>query len=94
MNPNHRLTRLLTGALLAGGVAVAGFGIDAGVASMNFGMLSQPGSAVDDGPTSPGVRVGFDPQPDPPSGRFTSPGVRVGFDPQPEPPTRSIAINR
>lgn len=89
MNHTDR-TRALTGALLAGGIALAGLGFSA--ASAQAGPTS---GATGDGsvrPVSPAARVGFDPQPEPPafagdgSVRPQSPGMRVGFNPQPEPP--------
>ncbi|WP_137148326.1 hypothetical protein [Mycolicibacterium sp. CR10] len=89
MNHTDR-TRVVTGALLAGGIALAGFGF--GAAPAQAGPIS---GSMGDGsvrPVSPASRAGFDPQPEPPalagdgSVRPQSPGVRVGFNPQPEPP--------
>src|SRR5687768_3163711 len=47
----------------------------------------------------PGIRVGFDPQPDPPAPgsikqtiRFERPGSRVAFNPQPDPPRELAAL--
>lgn len=86
MNINDRLTRLATGALLIGGVALAGLGIVAGAAQVDYGMLADGSGATSvtvRQPQSPGVRVGFDPQPEPP-------GTRGGFDPKPEPPAKKV----
>lgn len=91
MTRTERLNSLFTGTLLAGGLALAAFGVVAGVAQINVdtsiaAFNPQPEPPTKPAHVNPGDRVGFNPQPDPP-------GVIRGFDPQPEPPTR-IAVSR
>jgi len=79
MSTTHNVKRIIVGALLAGIVALAGFGLSMGTAQ-----------AFDPQPEPPGTIRGFDPQPDPPFSAPSSrlnPGVIRGFNPQPEPPT-------
>lgn len=78
MNHTDRQRRMITGALLWGGIALAGLGA---ISTPAHASPSADVTVTDLQPQSPGARVGFDPQPDPP-------GVRSGFDPQPEPPVR------
>ena len=92
MTRTERLSRAFTAAVLSGGLAIAGFGIAAGVAQLTgdttiTAFNPQPEPPTRPGRIDPGGRVGFDPQPDPP-------GSTRGFDPQPEPPTGGIAVGR
>lgn len=92
MTRTEHLNRVFTDALLAGGLALAAFGIAAGVAQITVDTSiaafdPQPEPPVRSGNLHPGDRVGFDPQPDPP-------GVIRGFNPQPEPPTKGISVGR
>jgi hypothetical protein len=80
MSTKHNVKRIIVGALLFGGVALAGLGLGMGTAQ-----------AFDPQPEPPGTIRGFDPQPDPPASLPSSrlnPGVIRGFNPQPEPPVR------
>ena len=76
MSTTNNVKRIIVGALLAGTVALAGFGLSMGTAQ-----------AFDPQPDPPGKIRGFDPQPEPPSVSRLNPGVIRGFNPQPEPPT-------
>ena len=72
MSTTNNVKRIIVGALLSGGVALAGLGLSMGTAQ-----------AFNPQPDPPGKIRGFDPQPDPPA---LNPGVIRGFNPQPEPP--------
>jgi hypothetical protein len=61
MTTTHSVKRMLVGALLSGGIAVAGLGLSAGSAQAFNPQPEPPGK-----PLSPGTIQGFNPQPDPP----------------------------
>jgi hypothetical protein len=89
MTTTEFLHRILTTALLAGGLALAAVGIAAGITQLNVSTVAfnpQPDPPGRPSFLDPGSRVGFNPQPDPP-------GSIRGFNPQPEPPVR-IAVGR
>lgn len=93
------LNRIVTGALLAGGIAVGSLGLASTTASAGPAYAVTGDGSVR--PQSPASKVGFDPQPEPPSAvtgdgsvRPQSPGVKVGFNPQPEPPGKVAVTAR
>jgi hypothetical protein len=89
MNTTHNGKRIIAGALLFGGVALAGLGLKMGTAQAFDPQLESPGKVAPSHKLSPGEIRGFDPPPDPPASEPPSrlnPGVIRGFNPQPEPP--------
>jgi hypothetical protein len=80
MSTTHYVKRIIVGALLSGGVAVAALGLSTGTAQAFNPQPDPPGKVASTHPVNPGEIHGFNPQPDPP-------GKIRGFDPQPEPPT-------
>jgi hypothetical protein len=89
MSTTHNVKRIIVGALLFGGVALAGLGLSMGTAQAFDPQPEPPGKVAPSHKLSPGEIRGFDPQPDPPASVPSSrlnPGVIRGFNPQPEPP--------
>jgi hypothetical protein len=92
MSTTHNVKRIIVGALLFGGVALAGLGLSMGTAQAFDPQPDPPGKSEISPKLNPGVIRGFNPQPDPP-GKIRGfdpqpepPGVIRGFNPQPEPP--------
>lgn len=81
------MKRIIIGALLSGGVALASLGLSTGTAQAFNPQPDPPGKSASSPITNPGVIRGFNPQPDPPGFPALNPGLIRGFNPQPEPPT-------
>lgn len=76
MSTTHNVKRIVVGALLSGGVALAGFGLSMGTAHAFDPQPDPPGESVSSPKLNPGVIRGFDPQPDPPA--LSAPAVQRG----------------
>ena len=76
MNANHTVKRIIVGALLFGGVTLAGLGLSMGTAQAFDPQPDPPGKSEISQKLNPGVIRGFDPQPEPPV--RTAPAARQG----------------
>jgi hypothetical protein len=66
MSTTHNMTRIVGGALLSGGVALAGLGLSMGTAQAFNPQPDPPGKVASAQRVNPGDIHGFNPQPDPP----------------------------
>lgn len=62
----NNMKRIIVGALLSGGIALAGLGLSMGTAHAFDPQPDPPGESVSSPRLNPGVIRGFDPQPEPP----------------------------
>jgi hypothetical protein len=72
----NNVKKIIVGALLSGGIALAGLGLSMGTAYAFDPQPDPPGESVSSPRLNPGVIRGFDPQPDPPA--LSAPAVRRG----------------
>lgn len=66
MTTTHNVKRIIVGALLAGSVGLAVFGLGMGTAHAFDPQPDPPGKSEISPKLNPGVIRGFDPQPEPP----------------------------
>ena len=66
MSTTHNVKRIIVGALLSGGVALAGMGLSMGTAQAFDPQPDPPGKSESSPKLNPGVIRGFNPQPEPP----------------------------
>jgi hypothetical protein len=76
MSTTRNVKRIVVGALLSGGIALAGFGLSMGSAQAFDPQPEPPGKVAPSQKLNPGVIRGFDPQPDPPA--LSAPAVQRG----------------
>jgi hypothetical protein len=66
MRTTHNMKRMVVGALVSGGVALAGLGLSMGTAQAFNPQPDPPGLPASAQRVNPGDIHGFNPQPDPP----------------------------
>jgi hypothetical protein len=76
MSTTRTVKRIIVAALLAGGVALAGFGLSMGTAQAFDPQPDPPGKSEISQKLNPGVIRGFNPQPEPPV--RTAPAAQQG----------------
>jgi hypothetical protein len=72
----NNMKKIIVGALLSGGVALAGMGLSMGTAHAFDPQPDPPGESVSSPRLNPGVIRGFNPQPEPPV--RTAPAAQQG----------------